>query len=1068
MKKRLVLMFVCFLTSMSLAIAQSKQVSGTVTDEAGEPVIGASVIAKGTTIGTATGLDGKFSFSVPESVSTIVVKYIGYTPVEASASTNLKIELRLDASSLGEVVVTALGISREKKALGYSITEVNGSELTTARGGINNPINALQGKVAGLQIASSSGSMGGSSKILIRGNHSISGSNQPLFVVDGVPIEGKDYNSTEAARGAGGYDYGNLIQDINPDDIESVSVLKGANASALYGSRATNGVILITTKKGKKEGGQGYGITFNSSVGFEKVNKLPKLQRLYGGGYDFEEVEINGKTYNYPNYDIDESWGPKYEGQEILSWYDLAKWEAGGKVGNPTTSKWIAPVHDFDEFFETGVSFTNNISIAHATDQNNIRISFTNNDLKGYLPNSSLKKNVFNVAASTKSADNKLEIFTNISYLNTAAKGRTETGYGDNNQMVKFVQWGHRELDLKEAKDLYQLPDGTQATWNRSAWNDPTPAYSNNPYWSRYLNYENDTRNRIYGNAGFSYLILPELKFQYKANLDFFVDKQYERNAVYSQEISRYREISRQRYELNNEFLFLYNKTFNDWAVTANLGGNLRKERYEYVYGETSGGLAIPLFYNLKNSISAAQSYNNLSEKAVNSLFGNLVLGWKSLLYLDASVRNDWSSTLPKKNNSYIYPAVTGSFIFSELIKESLPWLSFGKIRAGYAFVGGDTDPYQIIDVYSQYTNIDAETGTPGYILSTKLRNSDLKPERTGSFETGLEVNFFNNRLGLEATYYSTETKDHILDLSLSGTTGYLQRVINAGLITNKGIELALHASPVKTNDFEWNSTLTFASNKNKVVDIIDDTEYLRLVNAPFKVEVGAVKGQPYGVIMGTDYIYDNEGNKVVGEDGLYLSTNGNVNLGSIFPDFTGGWSNTFRYKNFDVGILLDFSKGGHYFSTSYMWGMYSGMLEETAANGIREDGIVLNGVTGDVETSSDGSYKVINTSPNATTIDAETYGSSFYTGPASQNVLKSDYLKLREINIGYTFPLASNYFVKSLRLSAYGRNLAVWGPDTKHFDPETLTTNSGNIQGIEGGSIPGIATFGINVSLNF
>ncbi|MDR1896591.1 MAG: SusC/RagA family TonB-linked outer membrane protein [Prevotellaceae bacterium] len=1069
MRKILFLSACLLLAGIGLAQAQSRSISGKVLYAGNDdPVVGASIVVKGTSIGTTTGSDGSFKINVPASSSILQVLHIGTRSVEVEATDNMIVRLVEDSEELEQIVITALGISREKKALGYSITEVSGNELTTARGGINNPVNALQGKVAGLQIASSSGNMGGSSKILIRGNHSISGSNQPLFVIDGVPIEGRDYNSTDAARGAGGYDYGNLIQDINPDDIESLSVLKGANASALYGSRAANGVILITTKKGKDGEGGGYGVTFNTSIGFEVVNKLPKLQRLYGGGYDFEEVTINGKTYNYPNYDIDESWGPKFEGQEILSWYDLAKWEAGGKVGNPSTSKWVAPENDFDKFFETGVSFTNNISIAQSSGRSNVRISYTNSDLKGYLPNSTFKKNIFNVSASTKSADNKLEIFTNASYLNTVANGRSETGYGDNNQMVKFIQWGHREVDMKESKDLYLMPDGTQATWNRSAWDDPTPAYSNNPYWSRYMNYENDTRNRIYGNIGFSYLILPELKFQYKANLDFFVDKQFERNAVYSQEISRYKEISRQRYELNNEFLLSYNKTFGDVVVSANLGGNLRKDKYEYVYGETSGGLAIPLFYNLTNSVSPAQAYNTLSEKSVNSLFGNVVVGWKGLLYLDASVRNDWSSTLPSKNNSYIYPAVTGSFIFSELVKDALPWLSFGKIRAGYAFVGGDTDPYQIIDSYSQYTTIDAATGTPGYIIATKLRNKELKPERTGSFETGLEVNLFNNRVGFDVTYYSTKTRDHILDLSLSGTTGYLQRVINAGLITNKGVEVALHASPVKTQDFEWTSTLTLTSNKNEVVDIIDDTEYLRLVNAPFKVEVGAVKGQPYGVIMGTDYIYDDNGNKVTDEDGLYLSTNGNVSLGSIFPDFTGGWSNTFRYKNFDIGILLDFSKGGHYFSTSYMWGMYSGMLEESAANGIREDGIVLPGSTGDVEYLNDGSYRVTNTAANTTAVDAETYGASFYTGPAAQNVFKSDYLKLREINLGYTVPLGKKYFVKSLRLSAYGRNLAVWGPDVKHFDPEMLVTNSGNIQGIEGGATPGVANYGVNISLKF
>jgi TonB-linked SusC/RagA family outer membrane protein len=1058
MRKFLILSACMLIAGIGLAQAQSRSVSGKVLyADSDSPVAGASIIVKGTSIGVTSGADGTFTINVPASTSILQVSYIGTRLAEVEATDNVIIRLYDDTEELGQIVVTALGISREKKALGYSVTDVKGDELLKSRGGLNNPVNALQGKVAGLQIASSSGLLGGSSKVLIRGNHSISGNNQPLFVVDGVPIEGSDYNDPEAQRGAGSYDYGNLIQDINPDDIENVSVLKGANASALYGSRATNGVIMITTKKGAAGKGSGYNVSLNSAVGFEVVNKLPKLQRLYGGGYgsDFEQVEINGQTYNYPDYATDESWGPKLEGQEILSWYDLAKWEAGGKVGNPTTSKWQAPENDIDKFFETGVSFTNNIAVTHSTERASVRISYTNSDLKGYLPNSSLKKNIFNTSASLKSADNKLEVFSNVSYLNSAAKGRGEIGYGDNNVLVKFVQWGHREVDMKESRNLYKMPDGTQATWNRSGWDDPAPAYSNNPYWSRYMNYENDTRNRVYGNVGFSYSLLPSLKFQYKANLDFFVDKQYERNAVHSQELSRYKETSRQRYELNNEFLLSYNKTFDNLSLSANFGGNLRKERYEYVYGETSGGLAIPLFYNLKNSVSPAQAYNLLREKTVNSLLGNVSLGWKSTYYIEASLRNDWSSTLPKGNNSYAYPAITGSFIFSELLKDSAPWFSFGKIRAGYAYVGNDTDPYQIVDTYSQYTTIDAASGTPGYVLSTTLKNKELKPESTNSIEFGLEANFFKDRIGFDVSYYSTETKNQIIPLSVTGATGYLYRVINAGLITNKGIEIAVHGSPFRTDKFEWTSTLTISSNKNKVVELIDDTEYYRLVNAPFKVEVGAVKGEAYGVIMGTDYIYDAKGNKVIGDDGLYLSTEGNVNLGNIFPDFSGGWLNTFRYKNLDLSVLVDFSKGGHYFSTSYMWGMYSGMIEETAENNIREEGIVLEGV------NESGAVNDVN-------VDALTYGESFYSGPAAQSVLRSDYIKLREINLGYTIPLSGKNFVKSLRLSAYGRNLAIWGPDTKHFDPETIITNSGNIQGIEGGMIPSVASFGFNIGLTF
>jgi len=1059
--KKLTFLFLCLVLGIGLATAQTREITGSVISaEDDQPVIGASVIVKGTTTGTVTDYDGKFSLSVPSAAKTLVISYIGMAAQEVAIAPNVRVLLKADTQNLDEVVVTALGISREKKALGYAVSEVKGDEMLKARGGVSNPINALQGKVAGLQIQGGAGSMGGSSKVIIRGVKSISGNNQPLFVIDGVPVEGSDFNSTDAARGAGGYDYGNLIQDLNPDDIENISVLKGPNASALYGSRATNGVVMITTKKGKK--GEGYGVTFNSSLGFEVVNKMPKMQKLYGGGYGFETVKINGKEYQYPDMATDESWGDKYEGQEILSWYDLAKWEAGGKVGNPTTSKWQTPANDIDSFFETGVVFTNNVSVAQATDRASARISYTNSDLKGFMPNSSLKKNIFNVSASTTSADKRLELFTNVTYFNSAAKGRSETGYGDNNVMQKFIQWGHRELDMKELKSLYQMPDGTQATWNRVAWDDATPNYSNNPYWSRYMNYQNDSRNRVYGNVGISYKIAEFLKFQYKANLDFFVDKQFERNAVYSQEQSRYKEMSRQQAEMNHEFLLSFNKNITDYSFSANLGSNLMSRRYEYVYGETDGGLAIPEFYNLKNSVNPATGTNYLRKKSINSIFASGTVGYKSMLYLDLSLRNDWSSTLPNGNNSYLYPSVTGSFIFSELVKEDLPWLNFGKVRLGFAQVGNDTDPYQIVDTYTQYTNI---TSTPGYVLAYTLKNSGLKPETTNSYEAGLELSLFNNRFGIEATYYSSETKNQIIPLSITGTSGYLYKVVNTGLMTNQGIELSIHGTPVQTADFTWESSLVLASNKNKVKKLLEDVSYYRLTTAPFKVEVGAMEGQEYGVIMGTDFVYDAKGNRVINEDGSYAATDGNVNIGSIYPDFTGGWTNTFRFKNFDLSVLLDFSKGGNYFSTSYMWGMYSGMLEESAAineNGvnIRESianggGVLLQGV------QADGT-------PNTVRMGAEDFGAQHYSGPAAQNVFKSDYVKLREINLGYTIPMKSNYFVKSLRVSAYGRNLAVWGPDVKHFDPEMAITNSGNIQGIEGGALPSVANFGMNVSVKF
>lgn len=1072
MEKRLLVFLACLFLNLGMALAQIR-VSGTVSSDDGEPVVGASILVQGTKTGTVTDVDGNFQLTAPEG-SELKVSYLGMKTKNVKAAASLKIVLQSDNRTLDDVVVTALGVSREKKALGYAVSEVKGSDLIKSRGGVSNPVNALQGKVAGLQISSSSGSMGGSSKIIIRGASSLSGNNQPLFVVDGVPIEGTDYNSTEVgssdanstARGAGGYDYGNLVQDINPDDIENISVLKGAAASALYGSRASNGVIMITTKRGQKD--QGMGVEYSSTVGFETVTKLPKLQSQYGGGYgyagsyntsgseadDFKTKTVNGVTYTVPDYRMDESWGPKLDGRQVVSWADLQKWETGGKVGNPTTSAWSPATSDYRDFFKTGVSYTNNVAISKAYDNSAFRISYTNTAMTGYLPNSSQYKNTVSVNGNIMSKDKKLNVFTSVNFFNSRTKGRQDTGYGDNNIMVKFTQWGQRQLNMDELEALYLKADGTQGSWNRSSFDNSTIPYHNNVYWSRYMNYENDSRNRIYGNVGLSYQILPQLKAQYKANLDFYVDKQYERNAVYSQELSAYKESSRQQYEINHEFMLMYNQAFGDYSVSANLGANIMQRHYELIYGETKGGLAIPLFYNLANSMTTPEAYNYKREKGINSLFGDVTIGWKSMLYLEATLRGDKSSTLPKANNTYVYPSVTASWLFSELLKDKAPWLSYGKLRAGYARVGNDTDPYQVMQTYTQYTNIDSST--PGYRLSNTLSNSNLKPESTKSWEFGLETSFFNNRLGFDLTYYTTTTSNEILPLSVSGSTGYMYKMINSGTIENKGVEFALHATPVKTRKFEWTTNITLASNKNTVKSLADGVDYFKISAAPFKVEIGAVVGKPYGVIMGTNYVYDKNGNKCVDSNGLFMSTSGNEDIGHIYPDFTGGWSNSFKWGNFDASFQFDFSKGGHFFSTTQMWGYYCGMFEETAANGVRENGIISDGVV----------YKT--GEKNTVRVSARDYYENYYNGPAAQSILRSDYIKLREVTVGYTFKLNPVWFIKSLRLSAYGRNLGVWGPDCKNFDPEMIVTSSGNIQGIEGGSTPMVANYGVTVNLKF
>ena len=1052
------LLLTCLCASVAMA-DNIQKVSGIVVDaDTGEPIIGATVMVANTTIGTITDMDGRFLLTdLPVSLTgdeVLEISYVGMTTVRVPLQKGeLHIALKEDRQQLEEVVVTALGISRDKKALGYAMTELGGDDMLHTRGGMSNPVNALQGKVAGLQISSLGGSMGGSSKILIRGASSISGNNQPLFVIDGVPIEGADFNKEGMANGSGGYDYGNLVQDINPDDIESLSVLKGASASALYGSRANNGVILITTKKGRKE--EGLGVSFSSSVTFEVISKLPKFQTLYGGGSNpdgFQTQTINGKSYQVPEYGADESWGPRLDGQEVLSWYDLARWEAGGKVGDPTTSSWQAPRQGIRDFYETGLSFTNNLAFSRANELQALRVSYTNTETKGTLPGSHLHKNQLNMSGSLKSNDKKFEVFSNITYTNQRGKGRDGTGYDERNVFMALSQWWQRQLDFGELKSLYQMPDGSQATWNRSSYASAKPAYHDNPYWTRYMNYETDSRNRVYGNIGLSYQLFPWLKAQYKTNLDFFVDKRQERIAVGSNDVSSYSEVSRQQYELNHEFLLLLNKQWGDCSLNATLGANFMHRHYEYLSGMSSGGLAIAGLYNLKNSVETPISTDEQSRRSIRSFFGNVSVGWKSLVYLEATLRNDKSSTLPRHNNSYVYPSFTASFLWGDLLRERMPWLTFGKVRAGWAKVGSDTDPYRLLTTYRQYTNIGS---VPGYIQQSELANAHLKPESTYSWELGLEVAFLKNRLGFDLTYYNSRTRDQIVPFSVSATSGYTGALVNAGVMTNRGVEFTFHATPVSLRQFEWNTTLTLSSNRSQVEKLIDEVDYYRIAAGRVFGEIGAYVGQRYGVIMGTNYVFDSEGRRMIDPaTGLYRISDGAENLGCVYPDFTGGWNNSFRWGRMDASVQIDFQKGGHYLSCSYMYGMYSGLLEETAANGVRENGLLLEGVIDEKGT------------PNTTRTSAYNYCRAFFDGPVAQSVLRTDYVRLREVSVGYTFPLPASCPLKQLRLSAFGRNLGVWGPDTKHYDPEVAVISAGNVQGLESGASPSTANFGLTLQV--
>ncbi|WP_395091157.1 SusC/RagA family TonB-linked outer membrane protein [Vaginella massiliensis] len=1050
----------------STIFAQVKTVTGTVTDADGFPVADAVVkTASGAEV--YTDENGRFSIEANEGESVTVESFGLQTQtfvVGSNASYNVSLRSGFgEEIELEGAVVTALGITREKKSLGYATQEVSGDVLTASRQ--NNALNALSGNVAGLQISNNSGNLGGSTRIILRGIRSATGENRPLIVVNGVPMSNSNNNSTGTARGSGGRDYGDGAFDINPDDIESINVLKGAAASALYGSRGMNGVIMITTKRSKRNRDN---LTVNTGVTFERVATSPKLQRMYGGGSSntFQTVNIGGVDYQIVNYSMDESWGPKFEGQQVLHW---DAFDPEFPQDYLKTRPWIAPEADVEDFYNTGFAFNNSLSYSSANEFLGARFSIGNVHQTGVIPNSKLDKSNLSLGIDATFAQ-KFKVESDINYVRTKGFNRPEFGYGDNSVIQKFYQWGQRNLDMNRLKN-YQLPDGTQRSWNRVSWSNGTPLYSDNPYWIINKNTSDDLRDRFFGNFKLRYDILPGLYAQAAIYGDHYDLSIEERVAIGSQATSSYQLTERKFTEMNYEGRLHYDKKWDSFSVSAFAGMNRRDVKQDRMFGMTAGGLVVDGLYNLSNSTETPVIENYKSHKRVNSVFGGASFGFYDLFFVDVTARNDWSSTLPADNNSYFYPSVTGSFVFSQALKAD--WLNFGKIRGGWGRVGSDTDPYQLIDTYTNSLSFNGANagltfnGVPHYLLNINKNNPNLKPEMVDSWEVGIEMSMFKNRFGFDVTYYDQKTKDIILLNSVSPSTGVNAKWYNAGVLRNKGIEAVVRVTPVQTADFSWDVVWNFATNDNRVESLYEGLDLITIGTAPFKVGVYAVKGEKYGQIRGTDYIYDDQGNKVVGANGRYVASDVK-NLGSVLPDYNMGFRNTFNYKSFSLGALIDVQKGGKFFSTTHMWGMYSGMLEETAANGIRENGIVLDGVTGSVTRNADGTYTVTNTAPNTRNISAVSWASGFYSGPDTQNIFDASYVKLREVTLSYTFPDRLRGPFSDVTVSIFGRNLATWGLDRDGFDPEIATAGSGNIQGIEGGSVPLTRTIGMNLKLSF
>lgn len=1063
--RKLLLIFLFVSGLIAQASAQDRTVSGKVTSAEDDSTLpGVTVVLKGTTTGTTTDLDGNYKLSVPSEGGTLVYSFVGLATQELEIGSRSVIDLVMqpDAQQLTEVVVTALGISREKASLGYSVQEVDGEELDKSKE--VNIVNALQGQVAGVQIQGTTGALGGSSRITIRGVNSLTGDNQPLFVVDGVPIDNRNFANSSQQRGFGdnSYDYGNSAADINPADIESMSVLKGAAATALYGSRGANGVIVITTKKGSK--GKGIGVSVNSAITFDKAINLIDHQQTYGGGAEyatpsgFLEFTENGTNYLAPAYGKDGSWGPKYDESVRVRHWDSFDPDSDN-YGE--TRPWGPSANDYKSFFETGVTLSNSVAVSSAHDNGSFRLSYTNVDQDGILPNSNLTRNTVSFGATQKLSE-KLTADFSGSYVNTRVNGRNITGYNNGNPMQAFTQWYQNQIDIERLKNYKRL-DGSQQTWNATGLTldgtgemisfDASPNYFDNPYWVRYENLQNDERNRFFGNFQLAYDITDDLKISGKVMRDGYSSQAFEGIAPGGVDQSKYSETTRNFAEMNYQGMISYNKTLDDLSISATVGGNIMKQNYDRTINSSVGGLALAGFWNLGNSVQSATIDTYYEEKKINSVFASASFGFKNIVFVDLTARNDWSSVLSKKDRSYFYPSATTSFVFSEIVQPS--WLSMGKVRVAWGQAGNDTGPYQLDDVYSPL--VPNFAGSARYTVPNTRNNSDLVNELTTEYEIGLEMSFLDNRVGFDVAYYDRTTDDQIMSVASSATTGYTAKWVNAGSMRNRGVELMINAVPLKIGDFQWDLGFNLATFDNEVVSLAEGVDEIAM-GGTWAADLRIVKGESYMGLYGQDWERHENGKPLVDATGAPIATADRVYLGSAIADYTGGIRNTFSWKGLALSTLIDFQKGGIIHSTSLQWGNYSGMTPESVFQDgvdIREEGYLFPGV------NADGS-------PNNQRIDAQAYFQGSYS-IAAPNVYDASFIKLREVSLSYTLPnsILGNFPMRDVTFGAFGRNLALLSSDIPYLDPQSVT-GTGNTQGLENAQVPSTRSLGFNVSMKF
>ena len=1025
-----------------VAAPDNQVIKGTVADADG-PLIGATVKVAGTNNGTVTDFNGNFSIQCKPG-TTLEISYVGYKTITAKAKNGMTVTMEADGKVLNEVVVTALGVKRDRKALGYGLSEVKGEELTKAKE--TNVINSLSGKVAGLVVQNTAGGASGSTRVLLRGNTEMTGNNQPLYVVDGVPLDNTNFGS---AGTEGGYDLGDGISAINPDDIETMTVLKGPAASALYGSRASHGVILITTKKADKDK---LSVEYNGSFTFDtQLAKWDDVQQVYGMGN-------NGKYSQTATTGTNMSWGPKADDFN-MTYFD-----------GESRPFYIYP-NNASDFFRTGFTTQNTAIISANSGKTGMRFSVTDMRNRDILPETNMSRDNFNLRVNTSLG--KIDFDFTANYTRENVKNRPALGDSQSNVGKNLMTLAntYNQAWLKN----YQTADGEYANWNG------LDQYNRNPYWDLYKNSNKSDKDVFRFTAKAIYNIDSHLKIQGTIGTDInnmnFQD--YIARTTPGKSAGQLQESVFQNHTLNAEILALYNNQFGDFDVNATLGGNIYKV-------DNKTNILTGLGQQMKDVI-AIMNYQEQSvqqstyKKQINSIYGSASIGYDHTYYLEGTLRGDKSSTLPVNNNTYVYPSVSASWVFSEYLKNK-NFINYGKFRASWAKVGSDTDPYQLALNYS--TGKYSYSGfTIGMINNNTQPNKDLKPTMTTSYELGLEMKFFHNRLSLDVTYYNQTSRDQIINLASSSTSGYQYRLINAGEIQNKGIEVALNGRALQIKDFAWDFGVNFSKNSNKVKSLTEGMDYFEIERAIWcNVSVGAEVGKNFGSIIGPDFKRNANGDILINpETGLPQYDETTRTLGNASWDWTGGFYHTLTYKNFRLSAAFDVKVGADIFSMSMRSAFQTGKAPETLegreawytseekrmAEGMtieqwraagKCDGFYAPGVID----NGDGTYR-----KNDIAIDPQTYWESVSRNAPSMFIYDNSYVKCREITFGYTFPEKTlGKFVKGLNVSFVARNPFIIWKNIPNIDPDSGYNTSG--MGLEYGSLPSRRSYGLNVNMKF